>query len=197
MIVRLAEGLLETKFGTFLEVLYYDGQNEYMALIMGQVENTENVLCRIHSECISAHIFNSIECDCREQMEMSQLLIEQAGLGIVIWLPQEGRGNGHLALLASSKLKAEGLSQTEAYIKLGYEIDTRSYKRAAEILRDLKLRSIILLTNNPRKTLDMQEAGIKVSGTKQLFLENVDNRLLLQSYIDKIKRGHLINLKME
>lgn len=197
MIIRLAEGLLKTKFGTFLEVLYYDGQNEFMALVMGQVESTENVLCRIHSECISAHIFNSIECDCREQMEISQFLIEQAGLGVVIWLPQEGRGNGHLALLASAKLRSEGLSQTEAYIKLGYEIDARSYKRAAEILNDLKVKSITLLTNSPQKVGGLQDAGITVSGTRQVFLENVDNEILTQTYLDKIKRGHLIDLRLE
>lgn len=90
MIVRLQEGYLKTKFGTFLEVLYYDGQKESVALVMGDISNSENVLCRIHSSCLSAHVFNSIECDCREQMEMAQFIIEQEGRGIIIWLEQEG-----------------------------------------------------------------------------------------------------------
>src|SRR5215213_9325431 len=105
MIIRLAEGFLNTKFGKFLEVLYYDGQKESIALVMGDVKDGENLLCRVHSSCISAHIFNSIECDCREQMEMSQFLIEKEGKGVIVWLDQEGRSNGHLALLSSVKLK--------------------------------------------------------------------------------------------
>jgi 3,4-dihydroxy 2-butanone 4-phosphate synthase/GTP cyclohydrolase II len=85
-----------------------DGQKETIALIMGGVAHKQNVLCRVHSHCISAHIFNSIECDCREQMEMSQRLIQKAGSGVIIWVDQEGKNNGHWALLQSRKLKAEG-----------------------------------------------------------------------------------------
>lgn len=194
MIIRLAEGQLKTKFGTFLEVLYYDGQKEYIALVMGDVENAEDVLCRVHSSCISAHIFNSIECDCREQMEMSQFLIQQEGRGMIIWLDQEGRANGHLALLSSVKLKEKGVTSSQAYVELGYEVDARSYRRAAEILRDLKVSSIILLTNSPHKSSDLEKEGIKVSGTKQIVIEP-DNDSLLQAYKDKINRGHLIKLE--
>ncbi len=81
MIVRLAEGSLRTKFGTFLEILYYDGQKESIAIVMGDVRGQDHVLCRLHSHCVSAHIFNSIECDCREQMELAQAMIEQQGAG--------------------------------------------------------------------------------------------------------------------
>ena len=105
MNIRLAERNLKTKFGEFKEILYYDGQRESIALVMGDVENGEDVLCRVHSRCISAHEFNSIECDCREQMEISQFLIEQNGSGVVIWLDQEGKGNGHLALIGSGEIQ--------------------------------------------------------------------------------------------
>src|SRR4028119_208440 len=101
MIFRLAERDLKTKFGNFREILYYDGQSESIALVMGETEAQENVFCRIHSSCVSAHVFNSIECECREEMETSQSLIEQKGQGIIIWLDQEGKGNGHLALMKS------------------------------------------------------------------------------------------------
>ena len=94
MIIRLAEGTLRTRFGTFTEILYYDGQKETIALVMGDVAHRENVLCRVHSQCISGHIFNSIQCDCREQMGMAQLLIQEAGSGVIIWLDQEGRNKG-------------------------------------------------------------------------------------------------------
>lgn len=171
MIVRLTEGNLKTRFGEFLEILYYDGQKESIALVMGDVADAEDVLCRVHSSCIRGHVFNSIECDCREQLEISQSLIEKSGRGIVIWFDQEGRGNGHLALLSSIKLKSEGLSQTEAYLKLGYESDARSYKRAAEILAELKVKSIVLLTNNPDKTKNLEKEGIMITGTKEIKTE--------------------------
>jgi GTP cyclohydrolase II len=168
MIVRIAEGTLKTKFGAYHQFLYYDGQKETIALVMGDVADRENVLCRVHSQCIHGHVFNSIECDCREQMEMSQQLIQQAGRGIIIWLDQEGKNNGHMALLLSRKLKDEGVAQSEAYVKLGYSADARSYVRAAEILRDLGVKSITLLTNNPDKLSQLRGDGLVISGTQSL-----------------------------
>jgi 3,4-dihydroxy 2-butanone 4-phosphate synthase/GTP cyclohydrolase II len=168
MIIRLAEGPLQTRFGAFNQILYYDGQKEIFALVMGDVAYKENVLCRVHSHCISAHIFNSIECDCREQMEMAQRLIQKAGSGVIIWLDQEGKSNGHLALLLSRKLKAEGMPQTEAYVKLGYSADARSYVRAAEILRELMVQSITLMTNNPEKVSQLRKDGLVIAGIQPL-----------------------------
>jgi GTP cyclohydrolase II len=168
MIIRLAEGNLKTKFGMFTQVLYYDGQKEIIALVMGDVAHKENVLCRVHSNCINGHVFNSIECDCREQMEAAQKLIQEAGSGVVIWLDQEGKNNGHLALLQSRKLKDEGLSQADAYVQLGYSADARSFVRAAEILRELKVNSITLLTNNPEKVSELRADGLVISGVQSL-----------------------------
>ncbi len=170
MIVRLGQAKLKTKFGDFLEVLYYDGQKESIAIVMGDVKDGEGILCRVHSSCIAAHIFNSIECDCREQMEMSQFWIKQEGKGVIIWLDQEGKGNGHLALLASRPLKAQGLSQADAYEKAGYKRDARDYVRAAEILRDLGVHSVTLLTNNSQKADDLTSVGIEILGTKPIFI---------------------------
>jgi GTP cyclohydrolase II len=168
MIIRLAEGSLKTRFGEFNQILYYDGQKETIALVMGDVAGRENILCRVHSHCISAHIFNSIECDCREQMEAAQRLIQEAGRGIIIWLDQEGRNNGHLALLQSRKLKQEGVSQTDAYVKLGYSADARSYIRASEILRELNVQSITLMTNNPEKVSQLRNDGLIIAGIQRL-----------------------------
>ncbi len=168
MIVRIAEGTLKTKFGTYHQVLYYDGQKETIALVMGDVANKENVLCRVHSQCIHGHVFNSIECDCREQMEASQKLIEEAGSGVVIFMDQEGKNNGHMALLLSRKLKDEGVPQSEAYVRLGYEADARSYVRAAEILRELQVKSITLLTNNSDKLSQLRGDGLVIAGTQPL-----------------------------
>jgi GTP cyclohydrolase II len=171
MIVRLGQQNLKTKFGDFLEVLYYDGQKESIAIVMGEVKDGEEILCRVHSACLAAHIFNSIECDCREQMAMSQSAIQQAGKGVVIWLDQEGKGNGHLALLASRALKAQGIGQAEAYEKVGYKKDARDFTRAAEILNELGVKSVTLLTDNPQKADDLIQVGVEVVGTKAISVE--------------------------
>lgn len=197
MIIRLAEGPLHTRFGTFLEVLYYDGQQESIALVMGSVAHGTEVFCRIHSHCLAAHVFNSIECDCREQMESAQALIEQKGRGVIIWLDQEGRGNGHLALLRSRALQEQGLSQTDAYLRLGYAADARQYGRAAEILHDLGITSIVLMTNSPQKIDSLQTAGITIAGTQPLVLDPGVNALLRRTYEDKITRGHQMSFRQE
>lgn len=167
MNIKLAERELKTKFGDFREILYYDGQAEAIAIVMGNVEAQENVLCRIHSSCITAHVFNSIECDCREQMEISQAMIQKTGKGIIIYLDQEGKGNGHLALMASIPHKKAGMKQSAAYQKVGFEADARSFRPAAEILADLKVKSVILLTGNIGKVEDLRRWSIVVSGTKE------------------------------
>ncbi len=194
MIVRLAEGSLRTKFGTFLEILYYDGQKESIAIVMGDVRGQDHVLCRLHSHCVSAHIFNSIECDCREQMELAQAMIEQQGAGVIIWLDQEGRANGHLALVRSRALQEQGLSQTEAYVQLGYAADARQYTSAAAILQDVGVKSVVLMTNSPHKIGSLQEAGITVSGTRPLILDADASERLQRFYEDKIAQGHHIHL---
>src|SRR5215204_4962834 len=170
MIFRLTERDLSTKFGTFREILYYDGQTESIAIVMGDIAEKEDVLCRVHSHCVGAHIFNSIECECREEMERSQFLIKNAGRGVVIWLNQEGKGNGHLALMASTKYKEQGFPQAEAYQKAGFEADDRNYRPAAEILTDLKIKSIVLLANNASKADDLRRAQeeVAVSATKKM-----------------------------
>jgi GTP cyclohydrolase II len=194
MIIRLAEAPLHTRFGTFLEILYYDGQQESIAIVMGDVQEGDNVLCRLHSHCVSAHLFNSIDCDCREQMELAQAMIERQGAGVIIWLNQEGRGNGHLALLRSRALQAQGLSQTEAYVQLGYAADARQYASAAAILQDLGVKSVVLMTNSPHKIGSLQVAGITVSATRPLILEPEASDRLRRFYEDKIAQGHRIEL---
>ena len=142
MIVKLAETNIKTKFGEFKEILFYNGQKESHALVMGNIEDEENVLCRIHSSCIFAHHFNSIECDCREQMEISQKIIQKAGKGLVIWLEQEGKGNGHYALIKSTEHKKKGVPQAEAYEAVGFKKDARDFSVAADILKALKVKSV-------------------------------------------------------
>jgi GTP cyclohydrolase II len=119
-------------------------------------------------------------------------VIAQQGRGLIIWLNQEGRGHGHLALMRSRALQTQGWSQTEAYLKLGYTADARQYTRAAEIIQDLGIHSITLLTNNPQKVEDLQAAGIPISGTHPVTVDPGTNARLRQRYVEKIQQGHRI-----
>lgn len=168
MIFRLTERDLQTKYGTFREILFYDGQKESIALVMGNVENEADVICRVHSACVSGHVFNSVECECQAEMESAQSEIQIAGKGLIIYLEQEGKGNGHLALMASIPYKKAGMKQSEAYERAGFEKDARSFRPAAEILRDLNVKSIVLMTNNVAKAEDLRKYGITVSETKEV-----------------------------
>lgn len=168
MIFRLTERDLQTKYGTFREILYYDGQKESIALVMGNVENEADIICRVHSACLSGHVFNSVECECQAEMEAAQSEIQTAGKGVIIYLEQEGKGNGHLALMASIPYKKSGMKQSEAYERAGFEKDARSFRPAAEILQDLKVKSIVLLTDNAKKADDLRKYSINVSAVKEL-----------------------------
>lgn len=170
MIVKLAEGNLKTKYGVFQEALYYDGQKEAIAFFMGDLKDAESVLCRVHSSCIFGHYFNSIECDCQEQMDISQQLIQKEGRGIIILLDQEGKGNGHFALLNSVRYKRQGVQQADAYEAVGFKKDARDFSSAAKILKDLGVKSIMMLTNNSKKVETLRQFGIEVIGTKDIHL---------------------------
>ncbi len=170
MNIRLADRELTTKFGVFTEILYYDGQAESIALVMGDVRGEDDVLCRVHSACIGGHVFNSVECECADEMAAAQVAIQQAGKGVIVYLDQEGKGNGHLALMKSIPFKKAGHSQGEAYEMAGFEADARSFRPAAEILADLGVGSVVLLTNNPEKAADLRRYSISVSNTKELSL---------------------------
>jgi GTP cyclohydrolase II len=171
MIIKLAETPLKTKFGDYQKMLFYNGQKESIALIMGDIQGKENVLCRIHSACMSAHAFNSIECDCREQMEIAQQMIQKEQLGIIIWLEQEGKGNGHFALMQSILYKKQGFSQAEAYEAVGFKRDARDFTAAADILKELGVLSVVLLTDNPAKLNDLIQHGINVVNTKEIKMD--------------------------
>ena len=170
MIKRLASRELKTKFGLFTEILYYDGKKESIAIVMGDVENREDVLCRVHSHCIGAHIFNSIECTCREEMEQAQRAIEREGRGVIIWLDQEGKGNGHLALIESIPFK-KAHGQARAYELAGYKADARDYRAAAQVLADLNVRSIVLLANAEGKAEELRKESVVVSSVQALCVE--------------------------
>lgn len=177
MTVRLAERELATEFGVFRELLFYDGISESIALVIGDVSGPDRVLCRIHSACISGHVFNSTECECAAEMAAAQRAIHKEGRGVIIYLEQEGKGNGHLALMRSIPFKKAGHSQSEAYKLAGFPADARSYRPAAAILKELGVASVVLLTGNKSKAADIEEFGVRVSGTLPLNLKEVNDLL--------------------
>jgi GTP cyclohydrolase II len=170
-VIRLADRELRTRFGSFIEILYYDGQRESIALVMGDVREGEEILCRIHSACIGGHVFNSVECECASEMAAAQEMIRKAGRGVIIYLDQEGKGNGHLALMQSIPFKLAGSSQAEAYEKAGFSSDARSYRPVAAILSDVDVKSIELLTGNSSKADELRELGVVVAKTTSLPIE--------------------------
>jgi GTP cyclohydrolase II len=194
VIVLVAQGPLHTRYGDFTEYLFYDGRSESIAIVKGEISGREGVLCRVHSHCTTAHVFNGIECDCREQMAMAQEKVDQDGSGIIIWLDQDGKGNGRMAELLTARLRAEGVAQTEAYAQLGFKRDARSFERAAEILRFFDVGSITLMSNSPDKAAGLIECGIAVSGTLNLTVIP-ENPLLRKTYQDKVRyQNHSIEL---
>jgi len=194
MIIELARGPLSTQAGEWIHVLYWDGMRQAIAMVYGDVANRTEVLCRVHSSCITAHVFLSIECDCREQLEITMRYIAQQGAGVVIWLDQEGRANGMMAHIASQELKRQGLSQSAAYEKLGYPSDAREYLTAAEILQALQVKSIVVLTNNPNKIRVLRDAGLPLVEDSKRVQIKPTNALLEKQYRDKVAvDGHLID----
>lgn len=162
MLACIVKSEIKTDFGIFDEAIYTDGQNNAYCLSLGDVHYGQEIYIRIHSHCHSSHVFLGTGCDCREQMQRSQQIIQQQKLGLIIWLDQDGRANGYPAKVASEKWKKQGLSQDEAYIAAGFSPDKRNYDLAIKVIKSLNIKSAILLTNNKFKQKALVEAGVTV-----------------------------------
>ena len=163
---NLVQTPIPTKHGEFV-LHYYSNtidDKEHVALVKGDVVNKENVPVRIHSECFTGDVIGSRRCDCGEQLDMAMQLIDEAGYGILIYLRQEGRGIGLLKKLQAYNLQDQGMDTVEANIHLGHLADEREYTIAALMLEDLKIKSIKLMTNNPKKIDALEKLGINVVG---------------------------------
>jgi GTP cyclohydrolase II len=193
-IVKLAEKNLTTAFGAWREILYFDGRDQLVALIFGAVNRKSDVPCRIQSQCLSAFVFSSTECDCREQLRLAQKYISEYGFGVILWLDQEGRGQGHLACMLAAELAAkEQIPETAAYERLGFLADARSYAAAAQVLESLGIESVQVLSNNPEKVEALESYEICVSGRTAIIADHRANERLAWHYQDKILHGHLID----
>jgi GTP cyclohydrolase II len=163
---NLVQTPIPTKHGEFI-LHYYSNtidDKEHVALVKGDVAGKENVPVRIHSECFTGDVIGSRRCDCGEQLDMAMRLIDEAGFGILIYLRQEGRGIGLLKKLQAYNLQDQGMDTVEANIHLGHLADEREYTIAALMLEDLKIKSIKLMTNNPKKIDALEKLGINVVG---------------------------------
>jgi 3,4-dihydroxy 2-butanone 4-phosphate synthase/GTP cyclohydrolase II len=194
LIRRGAAALLPTAYGKFRIIGYeslVDGKT-HVALVKGDVAGKENVLVRVHSECLTGDVFGSLRCDCGPQLHAAMKLVEEEGLGVILYMRQEGRGIGLLNKIMAYSLQDAGKDTVEANLALGFPPDLRHYGIGAQILADLGLTTIRLITNNPRKVVGLEAYGLKVVDRVPLQVgENEVNRYYLET--KKAKLGHLLN----
>jgi len=194
LVERGAAVRLPTDFGEFTAVAFREKLTgkTHLALVKGEVEGAENVLVRVHSECLTGDVFHSLRCDCGEQLEQALARIEEEGSGVLLYMAQEGRGIGLLNKLRAYELQEQGLDTVEANLELGFPADARDYGIGNQILADLGLSTIRILTNNPKKLTGIDGFGLTV--VEQVPIEvapHTENRRYLQT--KRAKLGHRLH----
>ena len=194
LVRRAAEVSLPTEYGDFRLIAYENDIDEFqhMALVKGDVAGRDDVLVRVHSECFTGDILGSLRCDCGKQLHAAMAAIQQEGRGAVLYLRQEGRGIGLINKLRAYELQEKGMDTVEANLHLGFDPDPREYGIGAQILYDLGVKGMRLMTNNPVKRAGIEGYGLKVTGRVPIEIApNEHNRDYLQTKKDKF--GHLIS----
>lgn len=196
LVKRVVETFLPTEFGDFRLIAYESevDQEEHLALVKGEVSGCEDVLVRVHSQCLTGDLFRSKRCDCGSQFWEALKMIEDEGKGVLVYMRQEGRGIGLINKLKAYALQDEGLDTVEANQRLGFPPDLRDYGIGAQILVDLGLSTIRLLTNNPKKIIGLEGYGLKI--TKRIPIETRPNGLNIDYLRTKKKKlGHLLRVE--
>ena len=191
MVTRYSEATVPTHFGAFQLIVYRetDGQKEHIAVVKGDLSGAHKVLLRVHSECLTGEVLHSLKCDCRDQLNLALQRVEEAGQGAVLYLRQEGRGIGLGNKIKAYAKQDEGLDTVDANLALGFEDDHRGYQVASDMIRDLGIESVALMTNNPRKVQGLQADGINVAKRIPHIIEGHElNRDYLQTKRDRL--GH-------
>jgi len=195
LIQRVAEASLPTRYGDFLAIAYKSAidPDEHVALTRGELDGERPVLVRVHSECLTGDVFHSLRCDCGEQIDLAMKAIADEGRGVFLYMRQEGRGIGLHNKIRAYALQDQGLDTVEANEALGFESDIRDYGIGAQILADLGVRNIRLLTNNPRKVIGLEGYGLQVVETVPI-LATPNPRNLRYLETKRKKMGHLLKV---
>ena len=189
---------MPTKYGEFKAHCYINKLNgeHHIALVMGNISDGESVLCRVHSECLTGDVFGSLRCDCGQQLDKAMRMIAEKGRGVLLYMRQEGRGIGLVNKLKAYHLQDNGMDTLEANIALGFKGDLREYYIGAQILRDLEIRSLELLTNNPDKIYQLEDYGMEIIRRIPIEIEaNKYDSFYLKTKQDRM--GHLLNIEEE
>jgi 3,4-dihydroxy 2-butanone 4-phosphate synthase / GTP cyclohydrolase II len=194
LVERVVDTVLPTGFGDFVAVGYRSlvDEKHHVALVKGEVAGQPDVLVRVHSECLTGDVFHSLRCDCGEQLESALAMIEREGRGVLLYLAQEGRGIGLLNKLKAYKLQETGMDTVDANLALGLPADLRDYGIGAQILADLGLSSIRILTNNPKKIRGLEGYGLSVTAQVPIeHLPNPHNEAYLRAKAERM--GHTLH----
>jgi len=194
LVRRIADVKLPTELGDFRAIAYgnFVDDSVHLAIIKGEIKTTDSVLVRVHSECLTGDVFGSKRCDCGEQLHAALRMIEAEGKGILLYMKQEGRGIGLAKKLEAYELQEKGLDTVEANLKLGFKPDLRDYGIGAQILVDLGVRKMRLMTNNPKKIIGLEGYGLSVAERVPVLTKpHEKNILYLQA--KKSKLGHILD----
>jgi GTP cyclohydrolase II len=194
-VTRKTSARIPTRHGDF-QLCYYTNtldDKEHLAICMGDVASAQEVLVRIHSECFTGDVMGSLRCDCGEQLERSLAMVAKAGVGVVLYMRQEGRGIGLLSKLQAYNLQDQGYDTVDANLMLGHDADERDYTLAARMLEELGVKTVRLITNNPLKISALEAEGIHVSARVPLTVEaNAENEHYLLTKARRMQ--HLLPL---
>ena len=194
LVRKTAEANLPTKYGNFKVIAYEDcNKAQHLALVKGSIKNKKNVLVRVHSQCLTGDTLGSLRCDCGQQLEKALQVISKKN-GVLLYMAQEGRGIGLMNKIAAYHFQDHGMDTVEANLKLGFKADARDYTIGAQILADLELSTIRLLTNNPKKIEGLEKYGLDIVERIPIQIKpNKSNKNYLKA--KKQKLGHYLEEK--